>query len=196
MSTIVCPIEKLVIDGSEIYLEEFGESKGKIVITKTYHKNYSYQWGAMGRTLKEFLCEINGSYFANCLIAPNKDYVINWKKTFTEIRKSIRTDLSLPWYKHIEFQKQMREVLNDFEKYCAEVNSAEFFVEAFKSNFIKRLDFTLVDTKSYSLEAERLEKDFESISEVWYYIVRTEGPEYLWLVNMHKKLKQVLQKAL
>lgn len=80
MSTVASPIEKLKIGDVEVYLEDFGESKGKIIISNTNGTSYSYYWNAMGGSLKDFLCQLNGDYLARCLIGTHQRLVADWRK--------------------------------------------------------------------------------------------------------------------
>ena|ERR1044072_5336499 len=189
MNTTVTQVEKLKIGDVEIYLEDFGEGKGKIILSNPSSTSYSYYWNAMGGSLKEFLCQLNGEYFARCLIGANDRFVIDWKKTFAEVRKHIRNELSLPWYSNMEFQIEMRHRLNRFQRNCVEYNTAEYFVHGFDYDFVNRLDFYLIEDNR-----EYLEKDFKRIDEVWHFLVKKEGPEYLKLIDLLKKLQKILNK--
>lgn len=73
-----------------------------------------------------------------------------------------------------------------------EVDEIEYFVSGFYHSFINRLDFHLIEDRS---DMKYLEKDFNNIDEVWYLVEKKESPEYLWLMDFHKKLKRELQKA-
>lgn len=87
---------KIKIDSTDIFLEELGQDKGKITVSDTYGHNYSSYWGSMGGTLKEFICEINESYFANNLLGASDMYEMDIKKTFAAIRKHIVCEIGLP----------------------------------------------------------------------------------------------------
>lgn len=189
MNTTVTQVEKLKIGDVEIYLEDFGEGKGKIILSNTNGTSYSYYWNAMGGSLKEFLSSLSGDYFARCLLGPNDRFVIDWKKTFAEVRRHIRNELSLPWYSNMEFQVEMRRRLNRFQRNCVESNTAEYFVHGFDYDFVERLDFYLIEENR-----EYLEKDFKRIDEVWHFLVKKEGPEYLKLIDLLKKLQKILNK--
>ena len=178
-------LRKVKIDNTDIFLEDLGENQGKITVSNTWGYNYSYYWGAMGGNLSDFICGINGSYFASKLMGAKSNYTINISATFTGLRKFIKEELNMPWYKEQEFQKDMREKLNKFQSSC---ESSDSFVSGFRS-FINSLDFYLIPDRH---ESEYIKKDFESISEPWNFIVETENEEYLFLFKLHGKLKAKL----
>jgi len=179
-------ILRIKINNTDIFLEDLGGNKGKITISDTYNHNYSYFWGAMGGTLNEFILSINSGYFADKLLGCKSNYVFDARLTFAAIRKFIASDLNLPWYKHIEFQKGLREKINEFQR---DVESADQFVSGWHS-FINSIDFYLIE-KRY--EREEVEKEFKNISEQWNFIGERLSPEYLWLEKLHGKLKKHLK---
>lgn len=182
-------ITRLKIDSTDIFMEEIGESKGKLTISDTWGHNYSTYWGAMGSTLKEFICRINSEYFANNLMGSSSIYEMDVKTTFAAVRKHISNEIGLPWYKHQEFQKDMREKLNDFQRSCEDSKWENYFVDKFFDSFINRLDFYLIENK---FEREFLEKEFKNISEHWYFIQNKYNRKYIWLQELHSKLKKKL----
>lgn len=181
---------KIKIKETEIFLEE-KENQGKLIISNVYGHNYSNSWGSMNGNLTKFISSINSDYFADKMLGCEKSRIFDIDKTFTNLRKFIREELDLPWYKYQAFQKDMRDVLNDFKTECENFETEEFFVYNFHSSFLSRLNFYLIE-KSY--ERERLEKDFKSaMSEQWFFIERKLGPKYIWLKNLHKELVKVLK---
>lgn len=186
-------IERIKIDNVDVFLEELGAGKGKITLSDTYNHNYSYFWGSMGCTLKQFLCRIDAGYFAKNLIGSNVSYEMDVAKTFTAIRKFISSELDLPWYKFPEFQKDMREKMRGFQSDCEESQSEHHFVSAFHSSFINRLDYYLIDNPHDRKEVER---NFKYISECWNFIEKKHSKEYLWLMAFHGKLKKLLLQQL
>jgi hypothetical protein len=75
-------IFKIKINNTDIFLEDFGDNKGKITVSDTYGYNYSMFWGAMGGSLKDFLCSINSEYFADKLMGSQSNNEMDVKKTF------------------------------------------------------------------------------------------------------------------
>ena len=180
------------IDGVDVYLENFDHGKGKIIISDCYDKNYSYYWGSMGDSIEDFICKINSDYFMNCLIGYDNKYSFDSMGTFSNIRKHIREEISLPWYKHMAFQKDMRERLNSFQNDCEDI-SDESFVDRFY-HFIKyHLDYTLLDNNSYRYDRECIENDFKSIEEPWHFISTKPSINNKWLMNFHSKLVKRLR---
>lgn len=181
-------LTKLRIDETDIFLEEVMPNKGKIIIAG-YNRNYSYGWGAMGGTLREFIYRINKEYFASNLIGLAKTQIMDVDKTFTAIRKYIPEELGLPWYKHREFQKDMREKLKEFQKECSNIEympTDVYFVDHFYGSFVDRLDYYLIKDR---WEQEKIQKDFNyGFTEQWNFIVNKPSPEYLWLEDLHGKL--------
>lgn len=180
--------EVLKIDDTDVFLQEIGPGQGKITISNTWGYNFSFYWGSMGGTLKEFLLEINQSYFCSKLMGPKNDTTIDAKRTFTEVRKHIRQDI-LYWWEHMEFQKHLREELNSFQRETDE-NGSKYFVD-YWSNFINRLDFSLIEDR---YDAKRCEENFRNISEPWHFIVDKPAPEYIWLEKLFMKLQKEIKK--
>lgn len=178
-------IMRLKIDNTDIFLEELGENKGKITISDTYGHNYSMFWGAMGGTLKEFICRINPEYFVDKLLGVRSSQCFDVKNTFAELRNHIKNEMGLPWYQHQEFQKNMREVIKDFQEACEEANSEEYFVNCFINQFVSRLNYYLIKD---DYERDRWEKEFNSISEPWNFIQTKESPKCIFLTELHEKL--------
>lgn len=171
-------IEKIKVGDVTVYLEDHEYGKGKVMITGLiYDKAQTTYWGAMGDSLRGFLKTINPDYFANRL--NTSDRVLDVKQTFKNVRKQIKE--LMPWYSHMQFQKDMREKLREFQ-YSIEQNPDErFFVYEFPG-FIDSLDMYLIDD-----EYDR--KTFESLQdECWYYMETKPGPEYDALYKFHAKL--------
>jgi len=88
-------METIRIGLTDVIFKDEGEGKGKIIVSNDdWGYNFSHYWGAMGdRNLKQFVSEINTSYFVDKLsVRRNGD--LDVKKTFTNIRKRIREALS------------------------------------------------------------------------------------------------------
>jgi len=182
-------INRIKIENADVFLEDFGPNQGKITISDTYGHNFSYYWGSMGGDLNSFLCSINKEYFASKLMGPRSDNIVDVKRTFSAIRKYIRDEMYLPWYAHQEFQKDMRDRLNQFQQECADYPNNNFFVAFFHTNFINRLNFYLIDD---SIEQKNIKRNFESLDECWHFIVNEPHPDYKWLLKFHDKLKKAI----
>jgi hypothetical protein len=183
-------IKRIKIDNIDVFLEDMGANKGKITISDTYNHNYSYFWGSMGGTLEDFICNINSGYFADKLMGYKTNYTMEVKKTFAAVRKYIKNEIGLSWFEHLDFQKDMRERLKDFQQVCEEMDS-RYFVDNFFNSFVNRLEYWNIEGR---FDRERIEKEFKGISEHWYFIVEKPNEEYLWLERFHKKLKRALRK--
>ena len=111
-------MEVIKIGETDIMLDDMGNGKGKITISNTYGYNFSYYWGSMGRSLREFLRETNESYFISNLLPPYDSGEFDGKKTMRNVRKFIKDEMSyeLPWYKYMEQQKNLRERLNEIQR--------------------------------------------------------------------------------
>lgn len=184
-------IKKIRINGWVIYLEDLGDGKGKVIAESNLGKTYSYFWGSMSSNLEEFITRINADYFAKNLIGYSEMYEMDVKSTFKNIRKYIRTEIGLAWYQEMEFQKQMREVLNDFQRECEYDKDRLLFVNWFNTSFLNRLD-------TYLIEDDYISKEFESSSgywdEVWDFISEKPTMEFISLKTLHKKLVKHLKK--
>lgn len=178
---------RIKIENTDVFLEDFEPNQGKITISDTHGHNYSTYWGAMGSNICEFIIRINGQYFADKLLGSINSQVFDSKKTFKAVRRFIREEFCLPWYKHIEFQKQMRETLKDFESRCESEND---FVSNWQGHFIDKLDFYLIGDK---YDRQSIESDFQSIDTVWDFMETKYSPEYKWLIRFHTKLIKAIK---
>jgi hypothetical protein len=184
-------METLKIGSTDIYLVD-GErvGQGKITVSDGYRGAFTTSWGAMGSKLSEFLCGINEYYFAENMLGAVSSQVFDGKRSVTNIRKYIREELSydLPWYIFMSAQKEMRQELKKLE----ECNSETDFVYRCQ-NFVDEL---LCDGLNYKDESE-----FKTIirdvfdGEPWNYIATKESSTYLWLCDLHKKIKKRLKKS-
>lgn len=191
MTIVIEKIERLKVGDTDVFLEDCGPNRGKITISDVWGHNYSYFWGAMGGTIRQFLISINKEYFASKLMGAKVESVVDARKTFAGIRKHFRVELDLPWYKHQVFQADMREKLKSFQSQIEERPDPESFVDRFYL-FINCLSFHLIDD---SFDMKRLERDFKDIDEPWHFIEYGPHPEYKWLLEFHGKLKEVLSKT-
>ena len=184
-------VENLRIETTDVILQDYEPGRGKIIISDdNYGYNFSYFWGAMGEgsNLREFLCRINSSYFVNKL-SSRTNGEFDSKRTFANVRKYIREEMSyeLPWYKAMEFQKEMRRELRNWEKDCG---SEHEFVNHW-DNFMKyTLDYYTIEDR---YDREQIESALTGICEPWHFIAHCPPRENIWLENFHKKLQKFLK---
>lgn len=183
-------MEIIKIDETEIFLDDKGSGQGKITISNTYGYNFSYYWGSMGDSLREFLLRINESYFITKLA--NNPYSFSPKLTAKEIRKYISEELSydLPWYKYMEFQKSFREWIKGIE----EIESDQEFVD-YCHNILRswKLDFSSLDRHEEKEVKDILQNSFTQ--EPWNFIQQGYSNEAIFLKKLFKKLQKELKEA-
>jgi hypothetical protein len=183
-------MESFRIGTTDVILQDYEDGKGKIIISDDdFGYDFSYYWGAMGENtnLKKFITSINSDYFVNKL-GPHSQGPIDSKRTMRNVRRFIREEMDLPWYKHLEFQKDMREKLNDFQN---EIYTDYQFAEEWNSLVDYRLDYYLIEDR---FDREEIESAFKGICEQWYFIEYETHPENVWLNNFHKKLVKYFNK--
>lgn len=185
-------IEKIIINDTEIYLEDLKPNQGKITITNPNGRNYSMWWGAMGGTIKDFIASINKEYFASKLLGEKRGVVMDVKQTFARLRECISSEMDLPWYNHQDFQKELRKELRAFQDDIVANPDPKYFVDRFIPGFVKRLPFFLIDNKH---NMEEIERSFNNLTEVWNFIEEKESPELLWLYKLHQKLVKKLNSS-
>ena len=182
-------MESIKIDDAEIILQELGEGKGKIIITASYGYNFSCFWGAMGGTLKEFLLNINESYFVQNLADINDTSVFDGKATITNVRRHIREEMSyeLPWYENMEAMKSLREELKKLEG-C---DDERYFVQLMEAIPDK------VDSYSIEDSYDRYEfiNNLKSLchNEPWNFIAKKPSQKSLFLIRLFPKLQKKLK---
>ena len=98
----------ITINSFVVTIRCHGNGQGGITITDPVHGKFETWWGAMGKNTKEFLLVIDEDYFTNRLLGPISSQTYDNKKTFAELRRYIREDIVLPWYKHKSFQRNLR----------------------------------------------------------------------------------------
>lgn len=182
-------MKHIQIDNTDIFLENLGVGKGKISITDTKGYNYSHYWGSMGdTTIEEFICGLDYDYFMMKLKPIEDRGVFDSKMSVREIRNFIRGEFKyeLPWYKYMEFQKELREKLKEIEQFSY---SEEDFVRRcsdIPSSYWNALDY-------------KAEKEFVAImeslfQEPWHFIVKGDSRHCIFLKNLLPKLKAKLNK--
>lgn len=170
---------------TSVYLEDFGEGKGKIIVDSYGYGASSHYWGAMGSDLKEFIVSINSDYFAGKL--SRSEYVFSGKATAREVRRYIREELpyELPWYKYQSAQKELRKHIKEIE-YLGSVEE-----------FVSHMDWLDPGTMTYELDRDE-EKEFIEVveghlkSEPWHFAMEDTSKEYKFLQKVHTQLKKIL----
>lgn len=183
-------MERIKIGNTDVFLEDYGQGKGKIIISNTYGYNFSYFWGSMGSNLREFLLRINESYFIGKLCS-NSNGDFSGRKTVKAIRKAMREHNScweIPWYKYMDAQKELRELLKDLEQ-CNEINSFYYECKSIIDNYWG-LHFSY-DEKH---EKEEFESNVEALfSEPHYYFEYEDSNELIFLKRLFKDLQKELK---
>lgn len=182
-------VEIIKIDTCDVILQDFEPGNGKIIISdNSCGYNFSYHWGSMGKEsdLKDFILRINSDYFTDKLSSPFAKGEINSRKTFANIRKAIA--IELPWYKHTEFQKNIRESLNNLQKCFYDEN---YLINQLSSFIDNKLNFYLIEKE---WERKSIKESLKSVfSEVWNYFEYHDPKEHVYLKKLHKKLIKKLK---
>ena len=179
------------IDNTEIILHDYEKGKGKIIVANPYGYNYSHYWGAMGEEkIMQFIYTCNSHYFIDKLLGARKCDVFDAKKTFRNVRKFIKDEI-MDFYKHMEFQKEMRQILNDYQDWCDGFEDGHYFVDGWSYYLLDKLPYSLIDCK---IDRESIKDQFESITEPWDFIDTKPSDEWYFLNKLFNKLKKVIKK--
>lgn len=171
----------LTVDQTEVILRDFEEGQGKIIIAGGSDRSYSFYWGSMGSSLRDFILSIDSGYFATKL-CPAGDYTIFCgKSTAKNLRRLVKE--TLPWYEHMEFQKSVREAIRQVEDFESEY---QFF--NWLNYYMTDLDFYTIDDR---YDRQFLERDFETLFDSTSIETR-RSDQYQWLERFHSKLKRAL----
>lgn len=176
---------QITIGETTARLEDIRENAGEIVLHDTAGHNYSYFWGSMGGNISSFIKNMSPDYFSMKLLGAKSSFAYDGKGTFKNLREFIRTYMGLPWYRHMEFQKDLRRALKSYQNRCEHQND---FVLLW-TNFICDIDFNLINDR---YDRKQIENEFNSLSEVWGFIQEKHSDEHNFLMDFHKKLKQQL----
>lgn len=179
-------MELIEIGITDVILRDFNDGQGKIIVSNfDYDYNFSYYWGAMGKNtnLKEFILKIDSEYFANKLTCHIQND-IDVKATFANLRREIRE--FLPWYKHVEFQKDMRRCINEYQQ---KVDSQDSFVNLWYSFVSSLSPWIYIGDRQ---ECKDIDSFFEGYCEHWYLIVTKPPRAYYWCIELHTELKKKL----
>lgn len=183
-------LRRLKIGTTDIFLENLGPGKGKIIISDPYDGSYSTFWGSMGETIEEFILDLEFGYF-HSNVNPHDDGVFDGKKTVTNFRKAIREEFTyeLAWYKHLETQKELRKQLKSLES-CD--NQYDFFDAA--RTFADELDVSDIECK---FDKEEFVLAIQELfSEPWHYFEMGPSRETRFLKKLFPELKKAIKKDL
>ncbi len=175
------------IEETDIILQDYEKGQGKIIISNQGYGNFSYQWGAMNDNISDFICRINESYFIDKLSTSRKGD-LNLKLTVRNFRQQIKE--VMPFYKEMEFQKQLRMELKKIE---GSRYSEEGLINQLSDLVSYKLDFGVIKDR---YDRESMEDNIKSIfqGEVWYSFVYDEPKEHEFLKRIRKKLIAKLKK--
>lgn len=178
-------MEFFKIGTADIIIDDQGNGRGKIIIADQVNgRNFSYYWGAMGTTMKDFLLSIDDEYFSKNLAGPHDSRRINMRATLANVRRKIREEF--PWYEHMEFQSELREKIRTL----SDCQSPEHFVDR-----VSRLPGQLMYFGCSSWEEDELsERLTAALDEPWYLVETGDSHAVIYLKLLHKQLKEELKK--
>ena len=177
------------IEDTEIILQNYEFGQGKIIISNTYGYNFSTYWGSMRSSIEDFLLSINEGYFITKLSDPTDNGVFDPIGTVRNIRKYIREECKydLPWYKHLEFQKSLRDELKEIERFCE--NEYEFV--DYCQKFPNRLDYSSLDRYDECEVKSLIDSIFKQ--EPWNFIEKCDSQKTKFLKKLFPKIKKHLK---
>lgn len=131
--------------------------------------------------MKERMKRTDAGYFANALAV--EKYVYSGKATAKNVRRYLREELKydLPWYKHLETQKELRELIKELET-CDSQDYAIQIIGNLHSN-VYYWDMDRYEERELS---KLLEDHFAC--EPWNFLETEPSPQYKFLVKLHKEL--------
>ena len=173
-------MEVLKIDESDVILDDKGNGRGKVTISGPDKMNFSYEWGAMNSSLRDFLLGINQHYFVKNM-SDYDDQVFDGKLSVRNVRRYIKEEMSyeLPWYEHMDDQKELRKELKSIERCDSEYE----FVDRMQS-----LSSSLCHCDAYFLD---IVKALES--EPWHFIGKKDSYRTMFIGKMFQKLQKKLK---
>lgn len=180
-------MKRIKINSTDIFLENFEEGKGKIIVSDIYNGSYTFYWGSMASSIENFMQRINSDYFAGKL--STNSTVFSGKNTAYQVRQYIREQMSydLPWFKFMSAQKELRQKIKEIEK-CDNQYAALSMIESFHKN---------LDLFELSYEEEReFRKIIEEVftQEPWHFLETEPSDEYKFLKKLHKDIVKHLKK--
>ena len=173
-------MEVIKIDESDVILDDKGNGRGKITISGPNKMNFSYEWGAMNGTLREFLLSINTHYFVKNLSDYN-DQVFSGKISVRNVRRYIKEEMSyeLPWYEYMEDQKELRKELKLMER-CSDEHDFVNRMEKITTSLICCDDYFLTIVKALE-------------SEPWHFIGKVDSYRTVFISKLFNKLQKKLK---
>jgi len=177
--------------GTDVILQDYEDGKGKLILSNDDRDyNLSYYWGSMGQgyDLSKFILKANDGYLINKLGQRSGDGPINMKKTMAAVRKYIRTDTYWRFYMNLEADKELREALNNVQRFSGCQNE---FVD-----MMQNLDVDFPKEGRY----HKYESDFKDMinslsTEPWYFIVNDEPDVNVWLSKFLPELRKHLRES-
>ena len=169
-------------------LEDIREGAGRVSLY-IGHREFPFTWGAMGaRGIKNFLLETDSDYFCGKLCPCDDRSVFSAKASLRAIKDYIAQEY--PYYKHMDFQKDMRKHLKRLET----ITDSEEFISKFHDMVLYSFDYSLIEDRSDRREVESYFNDFRSYA--WEYLGTEPTGTYKTIAEMHKRLKAKLKKEL
>lgn len=173
------------LKGAQFTLIDVKENHGELILQLAEGTIYKYYWGAMGCGIVEFIKHCSPDYVVRNLIGQQGCFTYDNKGTFKYLREHIRTEMGLPWYLHLDFQKSLRHALRHYQQIATCQNS---FVYGWTS-FVYLIDFALIEN---SRDEKEIEKDFKNMSEVWHFCQDKHSDTYNQLTKLITQLKTQL----
>lgn len=153
------------------------------------HREFTYTWGATGsRSIKEFILDTDSAYFCNKMLSRDEGSQFSAKQSIRRLKRAIADEY--PYYKHLEFQKDLRKKLNTLGEY----DNPEEFIDEFNYIVRTRLDYDIIKDRFESKEVESFFNSLQSCA--WEYLDREPSGICLTIQKMHKVLKSKLSKEL
>lgn len=169
-----------------VTLEDLREGVGRVSIF-IGHREFSYTWGAIGdSSIKQFILQTDSGYFCSKLINLDEGLVFSPKNSLRAIKRHISENY--PYYRHMDFQKQMRKTLKKLET----ISDSESFFEELSYSIKHRFDYYLIDNRSDRIEVESF---FDNIRPmVWEWFEKEPSGISKTISEIHNRLKKQLEK--
>ena len=106
------------LKGAQFTLIDVKQNHGELIMQLPDNVIYKYYWGAMGCGIVDFIKHCSPDYVVRNLIGTRGCFTFCNKRTFKAVRYHIRIEMGLPFYKHMAFQKSIRQELKKFQDNC------------------------------------------------------------------------------